>query len=133
MILLDTHAAIWFIRDDPALGKKARKAALTALDEEQLAISAITFWEIALLVARHRLRSVDDPAEQRALMLRAGLRELPLTGDIAILAVGLDGLHTDPADRIIAATAITHGTTLMTADQMLLSWKSKVRRLNAEI
>lgn len=132
MILLDTHAAIWFMRDDPALGKKARKAALAALDEDQLAVSAITFWEIALLIARRRLRSVDDPVELRSWMLRAGIREVPLTGEIAILAVGIDGLHADPADRMIAATALAHNAMLITADQMLLNWRSKVRRMDAE-
>jgi PIN domain nuclease of toxin-antitoxin system len=132
VILLDTHAAIWFVRDDPALGKKSRALALEALAEERLAISAISFWEIALLIEKKRLRSRKDPAEQRRLMISAGFQEVPLSGDIAILAVQLDGLHTDPADRIIAATAITHDATLMTADEMLLKWRSKIRRLDAE-
>jgi len=132
VILLDTHAAIWILRNDAALGKKARDVAVAAADDGQLAISAISFWEIALLIAKGRLRSLDDPSETRALMIRAGIREIPLTGEIAILAVQLDALHGDPADRFIAATAITHDATLMTADETLLNWRSKVRRLNAE-
>ncbi len=132
MILLDTHAAIWILRNDAALGKKARDVAGAAADDGQLAISAISFWEIALLIAKGRLRSLDDPSETRALMIRAGIQEIPLTGEIAILAVQLDALHGDPADRFIAATAITHDATLMTADETLLNWRSKVRRLNAE-
>ncbi len=132
MILLDTHAAIWILRNDAALGKKARDVAVAAADDGQLAISAISFWEIALLIAKGRLRSLDDPSETRALMIRAGIREIPLTGEIAILAVQLDALHGDPADRFIAATAITYDATLMTADETLLNWRSKVRRLNAE-
>jgi len=132
VILLDTHAAIWILRNDAALGKKARDVAVAAADDGQLAISAISFWEIALLIAKGRLRSLDDPSETRALMFRAGIQEIPLTGEIAILAVQLDALHGDPADRFIAATAITHDATLMTADETLLNWRSKVRRLNAE-
>lgn len=131
MILLDTHAAIWILRDDPALGRRARNAAVAALEEGQLAISAISFWEIALLIERGRLRSLDDPGETRREMLRAGILEMPLTGAIAILAVGLN-LHSDPADRFIAATAMAHDATLMTADETLLGWKSKVRRIDAE-
>jgi PIN domain nuclease of toxin-antitoxin system len=131
VILLDTHAAIWILRDDAALGKKARSLAIRALDDGELAISAISFWEIALLIARHRLRSLDDPNETRRLMMQTGIRELPLTGDIAVLAVQLN-LHGDPADRFIAATAIANGATLMTADERLLSWRSKLRRVNAE-
>jgi PIN domain nuclease of toxin-antitoxin system len=131
VILLDTHAAIWILRNDAALGRKARGTAVAALDEGQLAISAISFWEIALLIAKGRLRSLDDPSETRVLMLRTGIQEIPLTGDIAILAVQLD-LHSDPAGRFIAATAIAHDATLMTADETLLGWRSKVRRINAE-
>jgi PIN domain nuclease of toxin-antitoxin system len=132
VILLDTHAAIWILRDDVALGKKARLAAVDALEQGQLAVSAITFWEIALLIAKGRLRSLDDPSETRRLMMRSGMREIPLTGEIAILAVQLDYRHSDPADRLIAATAVAHAATLMTADAALLSWRSKVKRLNAE-
>ena len=65
-------------------------------------------------------------------MLQPGFSRMPLTGDIAILAVRLD-LHSDPADRFIAATAIAHDATLMTADESLLGRRSKVRRINAEL
>ena len=132
MILLDTHAAIWFMRDDTALGKKSRAMAVAALQDDRLAISAISFWEMALLVAKGRLRSLKDPVEQRRLMMSAGVRELPLTGDIALRAVELENLHGDPADRFIAATAIVHDATLLTADESLLAWRSKIRRQNAE-
>jgi PIN domain nuclease of toxin-antitoxin system len=132
VILLDTHAAIWIVRNDAALGRKARELAVAALDDGQLAISAISFWEIALLIARARLRSLDDPAETRLLIMRAGIREIPLTGDIAIIAVELDALHSDPADRFIAATAVAHDAALMTADEALLRWRSKIKRINAE-
>jgi PIN domain nuclease of toxin-antitoxin system len=100
--------------------------------EAQLTISAISFWEIALLISKGRLRSLDDPAETRRLMMLAGIREIPLTGDIAIIAVQLDALHGGPADRFIAATAVAHDAALMTADGTLLAWRSKIRRLNAE-
>lgn len=65
------------------------------------------------------------------MMAQAGINELPLTGDIAILSVQLD-LHGDPVDRIIAATAIAHDATLMTADEILLSWRFKIKRIDAE-
>jgi PIN domain nuclease of toxin-antitoxin system len=51
VILLDTHAAIWFTTDDEALGKDSRAIADAALAEGRLAVSAISFWEIALLIA----------------------------------------------------------------------------------
>ncbi len=68
----------------------------------------------------------------RHLILAAGASELPLTGEIAILASELDGLHSDPADRFIAATAITRDATLVTADERLLRWRHTLRRQNAE-
>jgi PIN domain nuclease of toxin-antitoxin system len=65
-------------------------------------------------------------------MMQAGIREIPLTGEIAIIAVGLEALHNDPADRFIAATAIAYDASLMTADERLLTWRSKVKRIDAE-
>lgn len=132
MILLDTHAAVWLASDDPALGQKSCSMALAARTENQLAISAISFWEIALLVAKKRLELRHGPAELRAELLDTGVIEFPLTGHIALLAVELKNLHGDPADRFIAATAIAHDAKLMTADARLLRWRGKVRCQNAE-
>ena len=98
----------------------------------QLAICAISFWEIALLVAKHRLEMHRRPAELRAELLDTGVIELALTGDIALLAVELKNLHGDPADRFIVATAILHNATLVTADARLLRWRGKLKRQNAQ-
>jgi PIN domain nuclease of toxin-antitoxin system len=50
-----------------------------------------------------------------------------------MLAVKIENLHPDSADRFIAATAIAHNATLITADEALLNWKTKLSRQNAEI
>jgi PIN domain nuclease of toxin-antitoxin system len=131
VILLDTHVVVWLASDDPALGQKSCSLALAAQAENRLAISAISFWEIGLLAAKGRLELRDPPARLRAELLDAGLIELPITGDVGLLAVELKGLHADPADRFIAATAIVHRATLMTADARLLAWQSAVGRQNA--
>ena len=131
MILLDTHAAIWFTAADEALGKHCKDLARQALAEDRLAVSAISFWEIAMLTAKRRLESTESPAEQRARILSGGIIELALTGHIALVAVELKGLPRDPADRFIAATAVAHGAALMTADKKLLSWRHKLQRHNA--
>ena len=65
-------------------------------------------------------------------MLSEGATELPLTGEIAILAGEIEGLHGDPADRFIVATAIAHDAMLVTADDRLLQWRHGLRRHNAE-
>jgi PIN domain nuclease of toxin-antitoxin system len=129
VILLDTHAAIWFITDS-GLGKRSQVLADEALANDCLAVSAISFWEISMLIAKRRIRSLESAHRVRKQVLDSGITEVPLTGDIAILAANLD-LHGDPADRFIAATAITHEATLLTADQRLLGWRNKLRRQNA--
>jgi len=131
VILLDTHAAIW-LAIDQGLGKRSQRIADKALAEDRLAISAISFWELAMLIAKRRLRAVKSANEQRMKLLAAGIRELPLTGEIAILAAELEDLHGDPADRIIAATAIAHDAMLITADANLLRWRHRLKRQDAE-
>jgi PIN domain nuclease of toxin-antitoxin system len=131
VILLDTHAAIWFVIDK-GLGKRSQTIADRALADDRLAISTFSFWELAMLIAKGRLRSLKSADEERAKLLGSGLRELPLTGDIAILAAELSGINDDPADRIIAATAIIHEATLMTADAKLLRWRHPLKRQDAE-
>ena len=132
MILLDTQAAIWSITNNTALGRRSRTIVSQALADDLLAISAVSFWEIAILIAKRRLRTLKSASEQREKILAAGIQEIPLTGDIALLAVELENLPNDPADRFILATAIIHNATLVTADTALLEWPSKLRRHNAE-
>jgi len=129
-ILLDTHAAIWLATDDSSLGKRSRGLIDTATQEGELAICAISFWEIAMLVAKGRLQCLLPVEELRNLLLQSGIVEIPLTGDVALLSASLD-LHGDPADRFIAASGIVHRATLITADDRLLKWKNALKRQNA--
>jgi PIN domain nuclease of toxin-antitoxin system len=131
VIVLDTHAAIWFAIDK-GLGRQSQTIADRAWAEDRLAVSAFTFWEMAMLIAKGRLRTLRSAGEQRARLLTAGLHELHVTGDVAILAAELENFHGDPADRIIAATAIAHAATLVTADANLLRWRHRLKRQNAE-
>jgi PIN domain nuclease of toxin-antitoxin system len=131
VILLDTRAAIW-LAIDKGLGRHSQRMADKALADDRLAISAFSFWELAMLIAKSRLRSLKSAGEQWAKLLAAGIRELPLTGEIAILAGEIENLNGDPADRIIAATAIAHDATLMTADANLLQWRHRLKRQDAE-
>jgi PIN domain nuclease of toxin-antitoxin system len=131
VILLDTHAAVWLAIDD-GLGRRSQRIVGKALADDHLAIGAISFWEIAMLISKGRLRALKSAGELRAKLLMAGIREFPLSGEIAIRAAELDGLGGDPADRMIVATAIVHEAALMTADQNLLRWRHRLQRHDAE-
>ncbi len=131
MILLDTHALVWLNEGLSRLGPRARQFADEALLESSLAVSAVSFWEVAVLVQRRRV-DLDRPTDRwRLELLQSGLIEIPLDGKIAIEAIGLPDLHGDPADRFIAATAILNEARLITADRRLLNWSGPLECLDA--
>jgi PIN domain nuclease of toxin-antitoxin system len=131
VILLDTHVLVWVAEDDAKLGRHAGNRIERALRQDELAVSAFTFWEIAMLAAKGRLRLATPPAVVRRRALESGVREIPLTGDIAVAAAGLSGFHGDPADRIIAATALETEAILLTADRALLAWRGGLKARDA--
>ena len=128
--LLDTHALIWLDQDDPNLGSEARKRADLALQQGCLAVSAISFWEVAMLIGKGRITLSLPVSAWRRDLLRLGLVEIPVDGEIGIAAAQLD-LHDDPVDRIIVATTQLKGGILLTADQAILEWNSEVERFDA--
>jgi len=131
VILLDTHVLIWLDQDNPKLGPECRTAIDEALAADDLAVSAISFWEVAMLVAKQRLAIAMALHQWRRDLIAAGIRELPLDGRVGLVAAGLE-LHRDPADRFVAATAAINDATLATADQRLLAWRANVERLDAK-
>ncbi len=131
-VLLDTNTLIWAVEGHERLGPDSRNIADSALREDRLFVSAISFWEVALLARRGRLVLAYPSSEWRQNALRSlGIGELPLTGDIGIQAAELDGLPGDPADRMITATAIARGATPITADSRILEWTGQLSRHDA--
>lgn len=123
MIVLDTHVLLWWA--DGQLDALSAPA-LKAIRREQknrgtLGVSAISAWEIAMLVARNRLAlSMDVTAWLAAAARIEGLRFVPVDNAIAVESVDLPGdFHADPADRIIVATARKHGAALLTRDEKI--------------
>ena len=132
MILVDTHALIWLRTGDDRLGIAARRTLSDALRDGDLAVSAMTFWEVAMLKAKDRLEFPEDVRLWRREMLGQGLEEIPVDGGIAARAGMLENLHGDPADRIIVATAL-EGHRLVTADSRILDWSGNLDRLDARL
>ncbi len=130
MILLDTQALIWARFSDRRLGRQARREIDGAARESNLAVSAISFWELAMLHAKGRLTLLQDVAAWRDMLLRDGLVEIPVDGAIGIRANELADFHADPADRLIVATALG-GHRLVTADRRILDWPGSLERLDA--
>lgn len=123
-LLLDTHAAIWITEDQPLAS-----GAIEAIDAayrtgSTIYVSAITAWEVGLLVSRNRLGLGVKPERwfQRLLAI-PGVKLADLSPDILIASSFLPGEPPrDPADRIILATARDLGATLVTRDRLILKY-----------
>ena len=134
LFLLDTHVALWAWSNTGRIGRQTRTTLDRAWGEDSTtAISAIAYWEIALLLKRGKIRlDLDgDLISWRARRLRAGIIELGLDGEVAIVAGELVRDHRDPADRFTVATAIVHDCTLVTVDSRILQWDGDLKTLDA--
>lgn len=122
VILLDTHILVWWVNDDKRkFSRKARQALEEHGKRHELLVSSISFFEITTLERRKRMRFKVPVAEWLANVRR--LPEYcvePLTDDIAERAAQFgDAFPGDPADRLIAATALIRAIPLVTYDEKL--------------
>ena len=121
MILLDTHAWVWWVNGQPALSRKAHRNIDRAAQEAGVYVSSISAWEVAQLVRRARLELTMDVeswiAKSEAMPF---LHFVPIDNSIAVRSVRLpEPLHNDPADRIIIATSTILGFPLVTRDKRI--------------
>jgi PIN domain nuclease of toxin-antitoxin system len=121
MILLDTHAWIWFVDNPRQLSSPARRAVEEALSKRAIYVSSISAWEVALLAAGGRIELTIDIQDwisgSEALPF---FNFVPVDNAIFVRSVLLPGpLHSDPADRIIIATAIMKGMPIVTKDEKI--------------
>ena len=119
MVVVDTHALVWQLSADGKMGKLSRARLEKALARDELCVSAVTFWEISMLVSRDRLRLDTTATHFRWRVLEMGIRELAVGGEVALQAA-LAPVLVDPVDCFLTATALTHGATLITADTRVL-------------
>ncbi len=130
MTLLDTHVLIYLLFSPARLGSQTRHVIGTEWPLRNVAVSAITFWEVAMLHDKGRLTLLRDIESWRTSLLDDGLIEIPVDGAIGIRANTLTDFHADPADRIIVATAM-QGRQLLTEDRRILAWPGPLNRLRA--
>lgn len=124
VIVLDTHVWVWWAGSPQQLSDQAHDIIRKAIESNTLFISSISVWEVAMLVAKDRLElSMDVKEWVAASEALPYISFVPVSNHIAIKAVRLPiPLHSDPADRIIIATALSLGGALMTADKKILGY-----------
>ena len=115
MMVLDSHVWFWWVNLEH---HRLSPHLLTEIENaDQVGVSAVSCFELALAHHRGRLALPVPPAEWFPLALAGSDVELlPLTPDVAVRAVGLSNIHRDPFDRIIIATAIELGGKLASVD-----------------
>jgi PIN domain nuclease of toxin-antitoxin system len=120
VILVDTHVVAWLAFDQDRISRKAR----SAIDEARknadgLAISDITLLELATLAKKGRIH-LDISLESFLQEVESRFVVLPISGRACARAMGLPATYPkDPADRVIAATALVEGLSLLTADRAI--------------
>ena len=124
MIVLDTHAWVWFISNPELLSERAKRYVDVAVEEKAAMISSISVWEVALLVAKKRLiltLELNDWIAKSEML--PFFKFIPVDNSVAIKSVNLhQPLHSDPVDRIIIATAISLGAPIVTKDEKILNY-----------
>ena len=124
VIVLDTHALVWWVSGDETLSEKAKAAIERELDGGQIIVSVISAWEIAMLVEREKLLlSMDVESWLATVAQIEAVRFMPLDIDVAVKSVDLPGeFHKDPADRMIVATARKLAVPLVTKDEKIRAY-----------
>lgn len=127
MIVLDTNALIWWVSGSPQLTEPAYSAIIDTLESEDglILISAITAWEVTMLVQEGRLEltmEVDDWLDTVAQI--DGVRFIPIDNLVAIAATRLPSVFQgDHADRLIVALARQHNAPVVTADRKIQEYR----------
>ena len=124
MIVLDTHALLWWVNDDALLSKRAKSTINKHMSVGEIIVSSITAWEIAMLVKQNRLFLSMDVAGWLATVAEIeAVRFVPVDIDVSLKSVDLPGIfHKDPADRMIVATARKLAVSLVTKDEKIRNY-----------
>lgn len=125
-LLLDTCAAIW-LANGVELSPESVAEIEDAARRDNVFLSPVTAWEVALLSQKGRIAMTMAPPEwYRRMLALPGVSETDLTAEVMIDSVDLpEGLHKDPADRMLIATARRSNFTIVTRDRAILGYAAK--------
>jgi PIN domain nuclease of toxin-antitoxin system len=121
VIVLDTHAWVWFAAET---GRLSRVASAAIRRADRLAVHPVSCWEVVRLVERGRLRLTMDAARWvREAMRLPRVEALPFTPDAAVRAAQFgETFAADPADRFIVASALEAGLPVVTRDERIAAF-----------
>lgn len=120
-ILLDTCAFLWLLTDDPQASELAKEIFLK--EDNELLLSAVTGFEIAVKYSLGKLRLAEPPKEFITNRINANaLTELPVSMTHALILQNLPLHHKDPFDRLLVAQAMVNQIPLLSADQQLSAY-----------
>jgi PIN domain nuclease of toxin-antitoxin system len=124
-LLLDTHALIWWWKNDPLLPSAAREAMIDP--EHRVFISAATGWELATKIRKGQLLELQSSLPTFSEdVARDGFHHLDVTARHAVRGGLLHGSHKDPFDRVIAAQALIEDLIVITRDPEIARFGCKV-------
>lgn len=116
-LLLDAHAVLWWLSDDPALSDEARAA--IADPENTVFLSAVVVWEIRI---KQSIGKLDLPNDFGVVLNRQPFTELPVTVDHAHTIAELPAVHRDPFDRMLVAQAMVEHMAIVTRDESIADY-----------
>jgi len=117
-LLIDSHAIIWWMTDDPRLSPMARKALGSSQHERFLSLASL--WELSLKVSAGRLQGIGSTMDNlRQASAKQAIEILPITYEHILRVESLPLHHADPFDRLLVAQALEEGLTILTADRTL--------------
>lgn len=123
-LLLDTHVWLWVVFEERAKMPRDRWQTIeSAAERNALAVSEVSFWEIAVKAAKGKLELPPSPREWLKRAGRTpGVGIIQIDRDVMVQSAELDLKTRDPADRMLVATAVRYDLQLATADQVLIDY-----------
>ena len=124
-LLIDSHAIVWWMTDDPRLSPAARQALGSPQHERFLSLASL--WELSLKVSAGRLQGIGSTiVNLREASSKQSIQMLPITFEHIVRVENLPRHHADPFDRLLVAQALEEGLTILTADRALSRYPAPV-------